>query len=205
MKFAEGFEKELLAYARKGLEEAKRRKAKEFRLWWSMSAPHGYWWLLLRYIDDEIYEDGVTSKSRGRQEILDDAPGLPTDEIRKLAKKSKGSEEFFRNEDKLAIWNDDDGEAFGSIEAGLWMRIVIDACIYAVKQQLLKERDKVKVDVRPDDWELLYDPKRIDVSEIKEMRKDRGYKVDVSVIEKLLGLMTDHVEPAWLAAAKKLK
>jgi hypothetical protein len=53
MKLAEGYEKELLAYARKGLEEAKRRNAKQFRLWWSASAPLGYLFGLMRYIDDE--------------------------------------------------------------------------------------------------------------------------------------------------------
>jgi hypothetical protein len=209
MKFAEGFEKQLLAYAQKGLAEAKRRKAKQFRLWWSMSAPHGYLYFLLRYIDGEIYDDGSATKTRARQEELDGVPAFPMDKIRALAKKSKGSDEFFRNEDQLYIWDDASEEAaFFSgprIEAGEWMKIVIDLRIYAVKQQLQKERGRVKIDVRPHDWELLYDPNRIDVRTIKEMRQERGYEIDVSVIEKLLALMTDHVDPKWIAAAKKLK
>jgi hypothetical protein len=126
-----------------------------------------------------------------------------------LAKAEKGSVEFFRNEDELTLWQDEDWDAaFFSgpyIEAGEWIKIVLASRIYTVKQQLLKERGTVAIDVRPHDDEFLYNPKSVNVAEIKEMRKERGYKVSVSVIEEFLGLLTDNVDPKWIEAAKKLK
>ena len=207
MKYVDAFSKQLLQYANQGLDEAKRTKAKKLHIWWAGMPFFARAFNLSRYIDGKYFDDGSGEGGDGADGL--DLPAFPVRAIAALAKQHKAAEELFRNEDGTKITDKDDGwdAAFDGgpyIEAGEWTKLVIDARICAVAKALETQRGAVKVEVCGDGGEYPFDAKHF-LGEIKELRKERGYSVDPEVIKAFLDLLTDEVDPAWIAAAAKLK
>jgi hypothetical protein len=204
IKYLDSFAAQLLAYARDGLAEAKRRKAKKLRIWWAGMPFMARVYNLTRYIDDQ-YLEGHPGGSEGYDQLA--VPKFPIAEIGKLVARS--NVEFFRNEEGTLITEKRKGwdAAFDcgpDIEAGAWTRLAIDARIAAVDKQLQKERGRVKVEVVGDDG-TYYREAAVHLNSIAELRAERGYTVGAPVVAKYLAVLTDDVAPAWTKAAAKLK
>jgi hypothetical protein len=200
MKFVDAYRARFEAYAREGLEQAKRAGAKKFRVDWGDGPFFCRAYNLARYGDDDAqpYEDGL------------ELPEFPREAVRALAEANPEDEPFFTNEDEVAIYDEEEGwdAAFDCgpyMEAGEWVKLMVDDSIRAIGEKLASDPASQGIQVELCGNDGLFPLTIRDYTkEIREQREERDYRVEAELVKRFIALFTDKPDTAWLKAAAKL-
>jgi HEAT repeat protein len=193
--FIDGYRSALENYVVEGVVPAIRAGAKQYRVSWRAHPLFD----MCRYSDLE--------KPARFADVLD-FPALPDKEMKALAKSEKGGKEFFVNTDGTAIW-DDDGwqcvfDAGPYIEAGEWLKMMIDDTCRTVEAALRKRFPKISLELCGHDglYPLSFDRY---AESIEDLREERGYSVDDKVVERFVHLFAKSPDKRWLGIFKPKK
>ena len=200
MKFIDSYKAQLEKYVIEGLNQAKKAKAKQFRLDWSDGPFFCRAFNLAKYFENDTcdYEDALEIEN------------FPLEQIRLFAKENLDALEFFINEDEVSIYEEGDGwdcafDCGPYIEAGEWVKLMVDDIIIKMKEKYQNHPDYKEIKIEFCGHDGLY-PHNIEhnLEDIRELREEREYSVKPEIIKNYFSLFTDKPEESWLKAAKSI-